>query len=173
MSFDIEIREARPENAKDIAKIHIKSWRHAYKGIVHQSYLESGLDLADREKRWQENLSAGGKGTFLAFTGSKLLGFSTVGKSRSDQYPDYYELYAIYLDPDYIGRGIGKTLFQHCLRHVVMQGGTKIFLNVFCDNIIGRNFYERLGGAPISQSEKELTIDGHKYWEMKYEWVNI
>lgn len=173
MNIELEIRTAKPEDAAQIAEVHIKSWRQAYKGVIHQSYLDNGLDINERTKRWHENLSESRKGTFLAFDGETLVGFSTVGKSRDDNYPDYGELYAIYLDPDYFGKGVGKALFQHSLEYAIAQGFTKMFVNVLNENKIGRDFYARMGAVPIENSEEELTIDSHPYLEMKYEWKEL
>lgn len=173
MSVELNIREAKPEDAAQIAEVHIRSWRQAYKGVVHQSYLDNGLNVNEHTKRWREGLNKNRKGTFLAFNGAVLAGFVTVGPSRNRKCSDYGELYAIYLDPDYFGKGIGKTLFQSALEYAVAQGLKKMFVNVLTDNKMGRNFYERMGAVPIENSEEELTIDGQLYLEMKYEWRKL
>ncbi|RYZ76951.1 MAG: hypothetical protein EOP04_31500 [Proteobacteria bacterium] len=51
MSSEIIIRAARPEDAKDIAHIHVDSWRSTYAGLVSQTYLDQ-LKYEDREKMW-------------------------------------------------------------------------------------------------------------------------
>lgn len=173
MSIELNIREAKPEDAAQIAEVHIKSWRQAYKGVIHQSYLDNGLDINERTKRWRDNLNKSRKGTFLAFDSETLAGFCTVGKSRDNGYSDYGELFAIYLDPSYFGKGVGKALFKYSLEYVIAQGFKQMFVNVLNDNKIGRDFYERLGAVPIENSEEELTIDGHTYLEMKYEWKEL
>lgn len=48
MNIELNIREAKPEDAAQIAEVHIKSWRQAYKGVIHQSYLDNGLDFYER-----------------------------------------------------------------------------------------------------------------------------
>ncbi len=173
MNIELNIREAKPEDAAQIAEVHIKSWRQAYKGVVHQSYLDNGLDINERTKRWREGLSESRKGTFLAFNGAALAGFATVGQSRDDGYSEYGELYAIYLDPDYFGKGVGKALLHRSLEYAIAQGFKKMFVNVLTDNKMGRDFYERMGAVPIENSEEELIIDGKPYLEMKYEWKEL
>ena len=56
MSVSIEIRAAQLNDAPSIAQVHIRSWKTAYRGIIDQDYLDNGLDLAVRTRRWQENL---------------------------------------------------------------------------------------------------------------------
>ena len=172
--MDVKIRKATPEDAPQIAEVHIRSWRQAYKGIIHQSYLDNGLDVTKRTRAWQENLSESRKATFLAFNGASLAGFVSVGKSRDGRYSDHAELYAIYLDPDYFGKGVGKALFSSALQHAAKKEGfRKMFAVVLTENLAGRDFYERMGAIPIEGSEEELTVDGHPYMEMKYSWEDL
>ncbi len=173
MHNDIEIRPAKPDDAPQIAKVHVKSWQEAYKGIVHQSYLDTGLDIGVRTQRWREGLSAGGSETFLAFEHAGLAGFATVGPSRDEHYPSYAELYAIYLDPAYLGKSVGKLLFNQVVQYAVDHGFEKMFANVLIENKIGRNFYERMGAAAIEGSEFEIIIDDLPYRELKYEWKEL
>jgi len=35
------IRDAEPEDAADIARVHVDTWRSAYRGILPASYLKS------------------------------------------------------------------------------------------------------------------------------------
>jgi ribosomal protein S18 acetylase RimI-like enzyme len=173
MALELEIRTATPQDALNIAQTHVKSWREAYQGIIHQSYLDDGLNVAERAESWAKNLAGERKGTFLAFYGEALAGFITVGQSRNDQYLEYAELYAIYLDPEFFGLGIGKSLLTHAVEHLIAQEFEKMFVNVLSDNKLGRQFYDRMGALPIEHSEENLVIDGQTYKEMKYEWPKL
>ena len=42
-----EIRRARPEDAEAVARVHVAGWRHAYRGLLPDDYLD-GLDWRDR-----------------------------------------------------------------------------------------------------------------------------
>lgn len=167
------IRIANPNDAPNIAKLHIRSWQQAYRGIIHQSYLDHGLNFDEREKRWRNNLVESERATFLIFDGELLAGFATVGQSRDQKFPDYYELYAIYLCPDYFGKGVGEKLFLHVAVYTIECGFNKMFVNVLRDNRLGRRFYERMGGVYIKDSDTDLKIDGRSYSEVKYEWKDL
>jgi len=82
MCSEIIIREGRLEDASLIAEVQIKSWRHVYKGIIDQAYLDEGLDRDVRMKVWQETLARRTEGMFLAFEGAVLAGFALVEESR-------------------------------------------------------------------------------------------
>ncbi len=170
---DLIIRAAKPDDAPDIAKLHIRSWQQAYRGIIHQSYLDHGLNFDEREKKWRNNLADSRKGTFLIFDGDLLAGFATVGQSRDQKFSDYYELYAIYLCPDYFGKGVGGKLLRHVLVYTIKCGFNKMFVNVLSENRLGRSFYERMGAIYIKDSDTDLKIDGRPYSEIKYEWKDL
>ena len=169
----ITIRQATTQDAPAIAEVHIKSYRKAYEGIIHQSYLDNGLDINERAQSWKKNLEQDRKGTFVAFDGDILVGFAAIGQSSNDEYKDYAELFAIYIDPDYFGNGVGKKLFQNLLQYTIAQNFHKMLVYVLRDNKIARDFYEHMGAVPIQNSEKELIIDGHRYVEIRYEWKNL
>lgn len=172
MPIDIKMRSATPDDAAYIARLHVKSWQTSYQGIIHQSYLD-GMDVGARTLRWREGLGNGKSHTFLAFEHANLAGFTTVGPSREDQYPNHFELWLIYLDPVYMGKGVGKILFNRAVQYGLAQGLTKMFVNVLEKNKTGRQFYERMGGEAIHGSEFEPMIGGQPYTEMKYEWKEL
>lgn len=172
MPIDIKIRAATPGDAAHIARLHVKAWQTSYRGIVHQSYLD-GMDVGARTERWREGLGNGKSQTFLAFEHANLAGFTTVGPSREEQYPSHFELWSIYLDPAYVGRGVGKLLFNRAVQHGLEQGFTQMFVNVLDTNKTGRQFYERMGGVAVHGSEFEAMIDNQAYTEMKYEWREL
>lgn len=172
MPIDIEIRPATPDDAAHIARLHVKAWQTSYQGIVHQSYLD-GMDVGARTQRWRKGLENGKSQTFLAFEHANLAGFTSVGPSREEQYPHHFELWSIYLDPAYVGKGVGKLLFNQAVQYGLEQGFTRMFVNVLDTNKAGRQFYERMGGIAIQGSEFEAKIDDQTYIEIKYEWKEL
>ena len=167
------LRYAIKEDAPRIAAIHVESWRHGYKGIIHQAWLDHGLDISKQTERWTSRLEAGRKETILVFDNKRLAGFVTAGPSRNENYPGYAELYAIYIDPACYGRGAGTALFRACVEYVINLGFGKMFVNVLKDNSAGRRFYEKMGGVHVKNSEEELSIGGRPYTEIKYVWEDL
>ena len=171
----LNIREAKPEDAAQIAKLHIASWRAAYKGIVADEWLDS-QDFEDRESRWFENLNKPPdrkQRTFLAFNESSLAGFATVGESRDDRYSEYAELWAIYTDPNFFGKGAGRALFEACRQYATELEYSKMFVNVLKDNQLGRDFYIRAGAELIPNSEGTVMLGEQEYNDVKYQWKEL
>lgn len=170
----IEIRSADPSDAARIAQTHVRSWRAAYKGIVEQAHLDHGLDIGVCTQRWQNNLvESGWKKTLAAFENAKLAGFATVGPSRDDVYPDYAEIYCIYLDPDWLGKGVGALLFNRAAQLAREHGFEKMFVDVLSDNAKACASYERMGAILAVGREKNAIIDGKSYPESVYVWANL
>jgi hypothetical protein len=50
----IVIRDARVEDARGVAAVHISSWQEAYRGLLPADVL-SGLSVDRREQDWTTN----------------------------------------------------------------------------------------------------------------------
>lgn len=97
-----------------MGRLHVNATRSAYSGIYTPEYL-AGLSGTERAARWTEE----GKGhlvstdpalaVFVSFSDGKLAGFADVGPAQECAPSERAELFAIYLDPAYIGKGIGQA----------------------------------------------------------------
>jgi ribosomal protein S18 acetylase RimI-like enzyme len=166
------IREARPEDAAAIARIHVDSWRSTYKGIVPDEHL-AGLSYERREQGWREALSNPDNRSFVYVAedeAGNVVGFASGGPER-EGHPDYKgELYAIYLFAQFQRRGLGRQLTQAVARRLLKAGISSMLVWVLADNP-GRAFYEALGGTYLS--EKKITIGEKELVEVAYGWRDI
>jgi ribosomal protein S18 acetylase RimI-like enzyme len=172
------IRQARKEDAVEIGRIHVDSTRSAYYGIYTAEYLAS-LSADERARRWTEE----GKGhlatnnptvaVFVAFVNGKMVGFADVGPAGELAPSQCAELYAIYLDPDYIGKGIGRALFCTCMKHARQHGFVAMTAHVLTRNVLARDFYERMQGAPVSSTEAIIATGGTKEKLIAYHWASL
>lgn len=158
------IRKAVQEDAEQIAKIHVDSWRETYKGILKDAYLED-LSYEDRESLWKKAIPQ--TTVYVAENDKKaLVGFASCGKERSGDYADFTgELYTIYLLKKEHGKGIGKKLFQQCICELKQNGIYSMVAFVLADNP-ARTFYERFGGIELEQLT--IEIGGEKLLEIAY-----
>ena len=67
------------------------------------------------------------------------------------------ELFAVYLDPDFQGKGIGSALLQVGIEQLQP---TQVFINVEAENRIGRQFYNAKGFQVIEKFNE--VFDGHQ-----------
>lgn len=153
----MEIRKAILEDAEQIARIHVDSWRETYKGIVNDSYLEA-LSYENREKLWQSVIPQ--NTVYVAEDENKsIIGFANCGKERSGNYQDYQgELYTLYLLKKAHGKGGGKKLFQQCITELKQYNIHSMVVFVLADNPT-RTFYEKHGGIELERLTIEIGGD--------------
>jgi len=164
------IRKAQYEDAEEIARVHISTWRSAYKGLVPDPYLNS-LSLQEKKKHWQQILSEnmGLSETLVALDegARSVIGFVSVGPCQ-DKHPGRKgEIYALYLQDSRQKRGIGKKLFWQAAGSLERLGFSSMIVWVLKDNP-ARFFYEKMGGC--FYAEKEEETGGKRLKELAYSW---
>jgi ribosomal protein S18 acetylase RimI-like enzyme len=160
------VRRAVLADAAGIAVAHLASWRVAYRGLLPQEFLD-GLSLDERTDRWLSNIGEARCDVHVATDGTgAVVGFVSSGPSRDDDAgPDEGELYAVYLDPEVWGRGVGRLLLE-----VVLAGMTSYSLAtlwVHEANGRARGFYERMGWQPDGATKHE-EFGGVDVAEVRY-----
>lgn len=146
----INVRRARLEDAAALAAIHVNSWRVAYRGMVDQSVLDE-LSIAARTELWKGWLTAPTTPAHRHHTlevDGVIAGFAVTRPSvEKDAAEDAFDLAAIYLAPEYFGRGLGAPLLAVALGELAAQGARTVTLWVLEANARARRFYERWGFA--------------------------
>jgi ribosomal protein S18 acetylase RimI-like enzyme len=161
------IRQARVEDARAIAAIHVHSWQVAYQGIVPSAFLGS-LSVEQRENVWRQNLEQGTSETWVAEEGSQVLGWINAAWSRdSDAVPTTGEIWAIYVDPPYWRRGVGRHLWREAEGHLDASGFSELTLWVLKENRHAIAFYESIGLVIEPGSEKAITLGGAELLEIR------
>ena len=90
------------------------------------------------------------------------------GASRDpDATPDTAEVYAIYLDPDAIGRGVGRSLFAAAVDDIVAHGASAATLWVLDTNERARRFYAAADWHPDGATRTEERPGGTLH-EVRY-----
>lgn len=162
------IRDARSTDARDIAEIHVRAWQHAYRGLVADALLD-GLCVADRAEVWQQQLSDEIHRTLVAVEDGKLIGWLTFGACRDeDAAADTGEVYAVYLDPAYWRRGVGRALWCRASGELAEQGYGRLTVWVLEANGRARRFYEALGGVPDVDGTRVIERAGKPLTEVRY-----
>jgi len=154
------IRPARPEDARAIAQVHIRSWQQAYRGQLPDTFLETlDLSLDRRTKHWVAQIEASsesGRGVIVAERGGSLVGFVAFGPADSEAKDlKLGEVYAIYLDSAHWGRGYGRSLFQSATEALRRAGFDEAVLWVLETNVRARRFYEIAGWKPDGQTKAD------------------
>lgn len=81
---------------------------------------------------------------------------------------DTIEITDFYVEPFFVGQGIGTLLIEYLIQQVRKKGLHKIILWVIKDNIKARKFYE---GNGFVNSGKTCTIEGATKEDCCYEYI--
>src|SRR5712692_9481156 len=104
------IRPAEPEDAIAVARVHVQSWQVAYRTLLPDDYLDQ-LRPEDRARTYDlSNRDPLKPYTIVAAAAGLIHGFATTAPSRDTDLPGYGEIYALYVDPEQWGRGVGLAL---------------------------------------------------------------
>jgi ribosomal protein S18 acetylase RimI-like enzyme len=144
------IRPATPKDAQRLAEIHVSAWQAAYRGQLDDEYLD-GLKVDDRLEQHRRSLKEQRADwrTWLAEDGGRVVGFAVTGPSEdADAERTTAEVYAIYLEPERVGTGLGRDLFSHAVTDLRERGFDVITLWVLETNERARRFYEAAGWKP-------------------------
>jgi GNAT superfamily N-acetyltransferase len=162
--MELRVRRAVVDDARQIATIHVETWRAAYRHVFPADYL-AGLSTDARAQRWTQALSAGSYGIFVAELDGRVRGFASAGATEDeDADAPQGELYAIYVDPTAWGMGLGRTLLARAEEWLHSAGFVEAGLWVLEDNPRARRLYEASGwiadGAnkPFSRAGVETVV---------------
>ncbi|MGE7760291.1 N-acetyltransferase family protein [Peribacillus sp. NPDC097895] len=100
------IRKATLGDAKDIAKVHVDSWKSTYKNIIPDEFLKK-LSYDQRTDAWNSNISKEGNYVFVAENNEgEIVGFADCGKRENNNVNNSGDLTSIYLLKEYQGIGV-------------------------------------------------------------------
>jgi ribosomal protein S18 acetylase RimI-like enzyme len=152
----VEIRELTDADIEPVAALNVRSWRVGYAGIVPAEVLDA-LDPARFAARRRRTSVPAGARTVVADDAGTVVGFAAFGPSRVQQKHDEYdrsagEVYAIYVDPDRWGSGVGRLLMTAAIEGLTADY-PEMRLWVLEENHRARRFYERAGMVPDGARE--------------------
>lgn len=168
----IRIREAKPADARGMARVHVDSWRSAYHGIMPADYL-AGLSYDSRESWWEQVLTTERPVmNLVAETGSgDIVGLAGTGPERQGNPTYRAELYVIYLLSEYQRQGLGRRLFSAVVQWLLGGGFNSLLVWVLEDNREACRFYESVGGREIGR--QTITIGDADLVEVSYGWRDL
>ena len=124
----MEIRVAIDSDARAIAEIHVHGWRSAYQGVVPQAHLD-GLSVEMREVSWASAIEKGEPQIMVAESDSRVIGWVAFGRCRDSDKADHAgEIWAIYVSPEQLGRGVGCELWLRAFAELRRLGYLEVTL---------------------------------------------
>ena len=169
-SNGVMVRLGTTADSDGIATVQVHGWRTAYRGIVPDAVLDR-MSVADRAVRWADVLGEPreSKPIWVAASESaEVIGFASAGPGRDDDLPPTTgELWAIYVDPRWAGRGVGRRLLGEATEWLTAANYAHAVLWVLAENARARRFYERAGWRHDGLA-KALPFDDVAVDEVRY-----
>ncbi len=167
------IREALPNDADRIAKVHVATWQSAYRGIVADDRLDS-LTVEACAMTWQDQLTPGKRPELAILVAESaeagVVGVACGGRNRGQEAEFDAEIYAIYVLPVHQRRGVGRRLFKALAAELVRRRHRGLIVWILAGNR-ARRFYEVMGGVLVR--ERAVTIDDTRYAGVAYGWRTL
>jgi ribosomal protein S18 acetylase RimI-like enzyme len=171
MNAGVNIRKAALEDARGIARVHVRTWQSAYRDLLDESFLQS-LSEESRAQGWQDTLAREGTSEFtlVAEESAQIVGFVSGGPEWSGDPLFRGQVYAIYILPTHQRQGIGRDLIRAAARELLIQNLTSMLIWVLVGNPASE-FYEILGGRFVR--EQLMQIGSQTLTEIAYGWTDI
>ena len=168
----MQLTPATVADAQEIAAAQVASWQAAYASIFDTAWLAE-LSVEARAKRWHAIIEAKESHTVVSRHEGHVSGFVSFGKCRDDgAAAERGEVFALYVDPKWWGRGCGRTLLSHAVARLRADGFTSASLWVLTANQRGIKFYEACGFERVAGSEKLFDLGGRRVEEVAFTLLN-
>jgi len=141
----MNLRPAVPDDALAVARVHVRAWQVAYRGLMPDDYLQ-GLRPEERAQRYNfTGRDPAQPRTVLAVEADTILGFATTAPARDPDVAGQGELCALYVEPDSWGRGVGRALAAAARGDLYGLGFRQAVLWVVAGNARAEQFYRADG----------------------------
>lgn len=147
----------READVDAVSAVRVRGWQSAYAGIVPQGYLDAMTVEGDARRRRAWFADPLRKSTELVALDADgaLVGWISSGPYRGSAEARTGEVYALYVRPDRIGRGVGRALLGVVHARMAAQRFEALALWVLDDNRQARGFYERAGYRPDGATQED------------------
>jgi GNAT superfamily N-acetyltransferase len=139
------LRDASPEDALAIARVHVRSWQAAYRGLIDDGFLDA-LRAEDRALTYRLGATdPAAPRTVVAEEGGEIWGFATTGPCRDEDAGEAGEILALYVDPPRWRTGTGSLLLAAATSRMRADGFAVAVLWVLRGNQGAERFYAAAG----------------------------
>ena len=167
---DMHVRTARPSDAAAMGALVVRAWQAAYRGLMPDDYLD-GLTVDDRTAQWTRILTSEldpPRAVFVAADDDgRVVGFVAVGGEMDVPDATRGQVYALNVDPDRWGRGVGRALLAAGCGHLRGVGFATAVLWVHRDNARACRFY-RASGWRADGTQRRADALGVEIPEVRY-----
>jgi diamine N-acetyltransferase len=146
------VRDAMPADGTALSalggRVFVETFGHLYRpedlnAFLAQSYGPDGLAAKIGHPEFQVR---------VALDGEVPIGFARLGPvDFPGDWPEAVELYQLYVDGQWHGRGVAAALMEWAIETARAAGHRRLVLSVYVDNHRARRFYARYGFVEVGR----------------------
>jgi len=162
----MRVETAKPRDARTIAELHVRAWSVAYRGLIPDVWLDS-MSLADHVAHFERRLAERTRHTLVCRDDEGDEGVrGWLGMRLTSR---TLELEGLYVDPAFLRRGIGTSLWRQASLLATAEGARTAAAWVVSLDERARSFYAALGFGERPGHFRELERGGKALRELRYE----
>ena len=146
----VDVRDAAPEDAEALTRIHAETWQDTYVGHVSDTLAHDGIARA-RNRDWAGHadlrVSLGG-GVLVLIHAGVVVGFCEFGPTEDgdDDARRVGHIMRLYVHPVYQGQGGGRLLLESACARLARSGFANVTLwTLQAESNRAHGFYHQLG----------------------------
>jgi ribosomal protein S18 acetylase RimI-like enzyme len=164
----LSLRQARPGDAMPLARIYVEAWRDTYAAILPHKLL-ANLSVEMHAARLERAIRKGAVMT-AELPHHGVVGLAGFGAARDRALNLDGEVYTLYVDPDFLGLGVGRSLLHGAFAALEMRGFHSCVIWSHAQNH-ACFFYEAMGGARVA--ERRTVLAGQELSEVGFGWKRL
>lgn len=162
-----EVRYARLSDAAAVANLHLIASRILYDGLVPETHWQA-TPMAQRVTFWKEAIEYGEPQVVVALLEREIVGFVGFDRSRDPKSKNTVgELWAIYVDPDHIGQGVGLALWDAAREGLQDEGCTDVTVWVPLASQHALRFFDAAGFKREMNTARTVPMGGVRVEELR------
>jgi ribosomal protein S18 acetylase RimI-like enzyme len=165
----LSVRQARPSDAADLARVYIESWQDTYAGLISHSLL-GAMSLKHHTARWQTTMRGPGSVLVVEDGVHGAIGLASLGAARDGVLGFDGEIYTLYVDPAFFGRGAGRALMAGAFERLKDRKYRSCLVWAHARNN-ACFFYEAMGGRRVA--ERTTRTMGEPTPEIAFGWKRL
>lgn len=163
----MHLRTAQPADAIEVARMHVRAWQAAYRGLLFDETLDA-LRPEDWVGRYTfGDLDPNQPSTIVAVERDAICGFATTTRATDEDAAGAGELMALYVDPERQGLGVGRALIEQARARLARQGYATAYLWVLAGNERAERFY-RIDGWTPDGTRRPAKVAGFSVEDIRY-----
>ena len=152
---DVSVRAAMVEDVAEVQRVARRAWHATYGEFLPTEAIDAILaDWYAAEEI--EGAITSERSVYLVADGEEIAGYASAAPIDTEDDDPEAQLYAIYVDPDRWGDGIGTALLDGVISRLAERDVERLRVEVLADNTVGVSFYESRGFERTDERERTV-----------------